>query len=115
MTMLSDDIAFVIYIVNIMIAILFTYKLILITHQRKGKSLSRTYYIFSLSFILFLSLQVIQLARVLPDYPWGLLEAVTELVFLISVMYMFLLMNRTIRGYEELIEMNRKPPIRDVE
>ena len=93
------------HVINILVSGYLVYMLFTFAKSKKVKSLSHSFYLLCLVFVLFICLEIIEIAQILPEnFEWGLLKQITYLIFLLSTTYVLFKMKETMIAHEHLIK-----------
>jgi phosphatidylglycerophosphate synthase len=95
-----DKLLFCLRIINILIAAYLTYYMASLSLKKAGKSMGKTFRIMALTFFVMLAIFMIRIFSVLPGWRWDVLEAFTELVFMLAIASVIRNLQSTIDAYE---------------
>ncbi|MFA5105450.1 MAG: hypothetical protein WC506_00660 [Candidatus Micrarchaeia archaeon] len=98
---------------TVIFSVAITYSLFVLARKHRKESMSKTYYFMAVAFLVFSALQIVDVVAFLPNFEWGIMKLLTELVFMITVFYSVTILSKTIAAYDFLRMRQKKT--RDIE
>jgi len=98
----------VMHLIAIVFGLYLAYLMYRLTRKKGAASMAKTFRILGLSFLLLAAIAATRFFSFLPDFPWSLIEAIAQVLFLLIIYYVITKLNSTMQAYEFLASRERR-------